>query len=74
MHPCLRVDEIIRLVACELVELEANGTVAALACCCKSFEEPVLDVLWETQVELTLLWSVCRKTPGRTPGRSRESL
>ena len=55
MHPCLRVDEIIRLVACELVELEANGTVAALACCCKSFEEPVLDVLWETQVELTLL-------------------
>ena len=67
MHPCLRVDEIIRLVAYELVGSEAEGTAAAFALCCKSFEEPVLDVLWEVQDRLTPLlkclpedtWEVC---------------
>jgi hypothetical protein len=44
MHPCLMVDEIIRLVAYKLFGSEADGTAVALACCCKSFEEPVLDV------------------------------
>ena len=55
MHPCLRVDEIIRFLANELVELEAERTAVALACCCKTFEEPVLDVLWEGQDRLTPL-------------------
>jgi hypothetical protein len=55
MHPCLRVDEIIRLVAHKLVDSEAEGTAASLACCCKSFEEPVLDVLWVVQLGLTPL-------------------
>lgn len=49
MHPCLHLDEIVRLIACELVALEGQATAVALACCCKSFEGPVLDVLWETQ-------------------------
>ena len=52
MHPCLRVDEILRLLACELVASEAKGTVVALACCCKSFEDPALDALWEAQDRL----------------------
>ena len=52
MNPCFRVDEILRLFACELVESEANATAAALAYCCKSFEEPVLDALWEKQERL----------------------
>ena len=52
MHPCLRLDEIIRFLASDLVESEAKRTVVALACCCKTFEEPVLDVLWETQDKL----------------------
>ena len=55
MHHCLSVDEILRLFACELVASEADATAAALARCCRSFEEPVLDVLWEKQGRLTPL-------------------
>lgn len=55
MHPCLNVDEILRLFACELVASEAKATAVALACCYRSFENPVLDVLWETQNELAPL-------------------
>ena len=49
MHPCLYVDEIVRLIAHELVAFNAQATSVALACCCKTFEDPVLDILWETQ-------------------------
>ena len=52
MHPCLSVDEIVRLIACELVASERRATTVALACCCKIFEDPALDALWETQDEL----------------------
>lgn len=52
MHPCLSLDEILRLLARVLVMTEAKATAAALACCCKTFEEPALDVLWETQNRL----------------------
>ena len=55
MHACLRVDEIVRLLACELVASEANATAVSFACCCKGFEDPVLDELWETQERLTPL-------------------
>ena len=55
MHPCLNVDEILRLLACELVVSGAKVAIVALACCCKSFEDPVLDALWETQDQLTPL-------------------
>jgi len=49
MHACLNVDEIVRLIACELVACGRKGTAVAFACCCKGFEDPVLDALWETQ-------------------------
>ena len=53
MHRCLCVDEIIRLVAHELVVLpKGRATAASLACCCKSFEDPVLDALWATQSDI----------------------
>jgi len=52
MHTCLSVDEIIRLLACELVASEAKATAVALACCCKSLEDPVLDALWRMQTRL----------------------
>ena len=52
MHACLRVDEILRFLACELVRSETKATAVALACCCKSFEDPALDALWETQDRL----------------------
>ena len=52
MHPCLNVDEILRLLACELVKSEAKATAVSLACCCKGFEDPMLDALWATQGSL----------------------
>ncbi|KAF9786379.1 hypothetical protein BJ322DRAFT_1059294 [Thelephora terrestris] len=55
MHPCLSVDEIIRLLACELVASKAKATAVSLACCSKRLEGAVLDVLWETQDRLTPL-------------------
>ena len=55
MHPCLNVDEILRLIARELVQSELNATAVSLACCCRSFEDPALDVLWEMQYRLTPL-------------------
>ena len=56
MHACLQVDEILRLLAWELVGSEAKATVVALACSCKSFEDPALDTLWETQERLPPLF------------------
>ena len=55
MHPCLGVDEILSLFARELVASGAKATAVALARCCRSFEESVLDALWETQEQLTPL-------------------
>jgi len=55
MHACLYVDEILRLIIRELVVPGAKGTAVAVACCCKSFEDPVLDTLWETQTQLLYL-------------------
>jgi len=52
MHSCLDVDEIARLIARELIASETKAAAVALACCRKSFEDPALDVLWETQEEL----------------------
>ena len=40
------------LIVCKLTESEAKAAAVALACCCQSFEDPVLDVLWETQEKL----------------------
>jgi hypothetical protein len=46
------VDEILRLLAHQLVGSEAKATAVALACCHKSFEDPILDALWGTQDRL----------------------
>ena len=55
MHSCLGVDEILQLVARELVASEAKGTAVLLACCYRNLEDPVLDRLWETQDRITPL-------------------
>ena len=55
MHPSLRVDEILKLVAHEIVAANQNATAVALARCCKCFEDPVLDALWETMFQFTNL-------------------
>ena len=68
MHACLNVDEIIRLIARELVASESKATAAALACRRKTFEDPVLDTLWETQgrprVNCSRYSSLCREMSG----------
>ena len=61
MHACLNVDEIVRLIACELVASRGHTTAAALARCCKTFEDPVLDVLW---VKQTKLFPLLKSLPG----------
>ena len=55
MHPCFSIDEIIKLIACELVVSESKASAVSLMCCCKSFGDPLLDVLWKKQVGLTPL-------------------
>ena len=67
MHSCLGVGEILELVARELVASGAKRTAVSLACCCRNFEDPVLDQLWETQDRIIPLlkclpqevWEVC---------------
>ena len=52
MHACLHVNEILRLIAREVVAYKGGASAVALACCCKGFEDLVLDTLWETQLGL----------------------
>ena len=61
MHACLTVDEIVRFIAWGLVDSRSKATSVALACCSKSFEDPLLDTLWETQNRLRPL---LRSLPG----------
>ena len=56
MHRCLNVDEIVRLIARELVISGGNATAVRLARCCKSFEDPVLDALWTMRFNLSTLF------------------
>lgn len=49
------MDEILRLITCELVGSELKATAVSLAGCCRNFEDPVLCVLWETQDRLVPL-------------------
>ena len=56
MHHCLNLDEIVQIIACELVTSKAKATAVALACCRKSFEDQVLGKVWETQKQLLPLF------------------
>lgn len=52
MHPCLCIDEIIRVIAYKLVGSGGKAAAVSLACCRKCFEDPALDALWATQDRL----------------------
>ena len=54
MQPCM--DKVVRLIAYELVASGGRPTTIALVCCCRSFEDPALDVLWGTLETLLLLF------------------
>jgi len=51
----LKISELTRLVASQLVLIGAQGSAVNLACVCRSFEEPTLSTLWETQWALYIL-------------------
>lgn len=53
-HRVLGIDEILRDVAACVVDTH-RPTAVSLACCTKSFEEPALHELWETQKEFSTL-------------------
>ena len=59
MHRLFLVDDIIHLLACELVGSDLKATAVSLACCSRAFEVPVLKVLWGTQVDLSCLFTAC---------------
>jgi len=40
MHACPHVDEMVRLIACELVSSRGRAVIVALACRFRSFEGP----------------------------------
>ncbi|KAI5995067.1 hypothetical protein EDD15DRAFT_713026 [Pisolithus albus] len=52
MHPCLMVDEILRVV---FRYIEDRMTWCALARTCRTFNEPASDLIWETLVYLPLI-------------------
>jgi hypothetical protein len=52
MHRSLIIHDVLHLLACKLVESELEATAVSLACCCKTFEDPILDELWKTQDQL----------------------
>ena len=56
MHHIFELDEIIRLIANNLVDIGCNRGALSLACCCKLLSVPVLDTMWEwEQTDLTTL-------------------
>ena len=55
MHLFLKTDDILELLARELVQSELKATAVSLACCCRGFEDSLLGVLWKTQDRLTPL-------------------
>jgi hypothetical protein len=53
MHQVLCLDELVRNVShCADTSPKGSASLLAFACCCKSLEGPVMDVLWHRQVDL----------------------
>ena len=56
MHQVLRLDELVRNISYYADPTpKGSASLLAFACCCKSFEEPVMDVLWRRQVDLSTI-------------------
>ena len=54
----LKISELARLIAGQLVLIDARNSAVNLACVCRSFEEPIFSTLWETQPSLIILLKV----------------
>jgi len=57
-HRVLKISELVRHIASQLVLIDAEGSAVNLACACRSLEEPILSTLWETQWSLYTLLRV----------------
>ena len=56
MHQAFHLDELVRNVAhCADATIQGSISLVALACCCKSLEGPVMDVLWRRQTSLSTI-------------------
>lgn len=58
MHGALFVDEIARRIAEHLFDLSDKSSSLAFSLCCRSLNDPVLDVLWNWQTDLVTLFKV----------------
>ena len=58
MHEALLVDEIVRRIAEHLFDSNDKSSSLALALCCRSLNDPLLDVLWKSQTDLVTLFKV----------------
>jgi len=56
-HQLFEIDELLRLVIDELVEIDPQAAVS-FALTCRSFEEPTLSSLWKEQESLIDLMKV----------------
>jgi len=61
MHSCLRVDEILRLTAHELVVPGAKTTTLAPACCAKALKPVPATFLEDTDPAISIGHSIYRK-------------
>lgn len=69
-HRVLRIGELTRLVAGQLILISPKST-ASLACTCRCLEEPVLSTLWGTQRSLPTLLKIL---PEETWGYDKKPL
>jgi len=57
----LKISELTRHIASQLVLIHSRKSAVNLACACRSLEEPVLSTLWETQWSLVTLLNALPK-------------
>lgn len=58
MHDALLVDEIARRIAKHLFDPSDQSSCLAFSMCCRALNDPVLDVLWNSQTDLVTLFKV----------------
>ena len=60
-HRVLKISELTRHIASQLVLIDSRRSAVNLACACRCLEEPVLSILWERQWSLITLLGVLPK-------------
>ena len=56
MHQLFRLEELVQNISyCADSTRQGSASLLAFACCCKSLEGPIMDVLWRRQVDLSTI-------------------